>query len=176
MEPTTGKSFWAKPEGKAGMIGLIALGFGALVLWEKIAPVVVAMLANTLTAIVLLVAIIAIVWIAYSYHKLFTWAFRLLMRKLTELVITIDPIGVMKEYLSKLRKNWQSMQDEIGKVRGVRIRMEDEVNAQKRATASAVALMQRADKEQNKMQKVLLARKAGRAQDLGDASQPRTHC
>lgn len=160
--PTPGSAFWKKPEGKTGMLGIAALAVAGIFLWGTIAPWVVAMLANTLTALVLAVVIGVIIYVVWNYRKLFAWMFRIVMRWVTELIVTINPIGVMKEYIAQLRKNEMKMQEEIGKVKGVRLKLERTIVDQEKKVENAHRLAKQAQKTGNKMQLALQARKVGR--------------
>ena len=110
------KSFWTRPEGKTGMVA-VALAAGALVYgWGMIVPFVVSMLADTLHMIYLAGILAAVLFIAFSSrtHLLF----RLLMRALTGLIINIDPIGILKDHLSQMRKRRDVMSQQISNVSG----------------------------------------------------------
>src|SRR6266478_5913346 len=96
------KSFWARPEGKTGMI-FIVLAAAALVYgWGMIVPFIVSMLADTLHMIYLASILAAVLFVIFSSrtHLLF----RLLMRWITGMIINIDPIGILKDHLSQMRK------------------------------------------------------------------------
>ena len=110
------KSFWARPEGKTGM-AVIALGAGALVYgWGKIVPFIVSMLADTLHMVYLGAILAAVLFVLFSSrtHLLF----RLLMRAITGMIINIDPIGILKDHLSQMRKRREVMAQQISNVSG----------------------------------------------------------
>jgi hypothetical protein len=110
------KSFWARPEGKTGMI-FIVLAAAALVYgWGMIVPFIVSMLADTLHMIYLAAILAAVLWVIFSSrtHLLF----RLIMRWITGLIIDIDPIGILKDHLSQMRKRRDLMSQQISNVSG----------------------------------------------------------
>src|SRR5262249_51604240 len=110
------KSFWSRPEGKTGMI-FIVLAAAALVYgWGMIVPFIVSMLADTLHMILLAGILAAVLFVIFSSrtHLLF----RLLMRYLTGLIIDIDPIGILKDHLSQMRKRRDVMSQQISNVSG----------------------------------------------------------
>ncbi len=110
------KSFWSRPEGKTGMI-FFALLAGALVYeWAQIVPFIVSMLADTLHMIYLAAILAAVLFVLFSSrtHLLF----RLLMRAITGLIINIDPIGILKDHLSQMRKRREVMAQQISNVSG----------------------------------------------------------
>jgi len=110
------KSFWSRPEGKTGMI-FIVLAAAALVYgWAMIVPFIVSMLADTLHMIYLAAILAAVLWVIFSSrtHLLF----RLIMRWITGLIIDIDPIGILKDHLSQMRKRRDLMSQQISNVSG----------------------------------------------------------
>lgn len=110
------KSFWSRPEGKTGMI-FIVLAAAALVYgWGMIVPFIVSMLADTLHMIYLAAILGAVLFVIFSSrtHLLF----RLLMRWITSLIIDIDPIGILKDHLSQMRKRRDLMSQQISNVSG----------------------------------------------------------
>jgi hypothetical protein len=110
------KSFWSRPEGKTGMI-VIVLAAAALVYgWGMIVPFIVSMLADTLHMIYLAAILAAVLFVLFSNrtHLLF----RLLMRWITGLIVNIDPIGILKDHLSQMRKRRDVMSQQISNVSG----------------------------------------------------------
>src|SRR6201998_2102727 len=110
------KSFWSRPEGKTGMI-FIGLAAAAVVYgWGMIVPFIVSMLADTLHMIGLAAILAAVLFLIFSSrtHLLF----RLLMRAITGMIINIDPIGILKDHLSQMRKRRDVMSQQISNVSG----------------------------------------------------------
>jgi len=110
------KSFWSRPEGKTGMI-FLGLGAAALLYgWAKIVPFIVSMLADTLHMALLAAGLAAVLFVLFSSrtHLLF----RLLMRAITGMIINIDPIGILKDHLSQMRKRREVMAQQISNVSG----------------------------------------------------------
>jgi len=110
------KSFWARPEGKTGMI-FIVLAAAALVYgWGQIVPFIVSMLADTLHMVYLAAILGAVLFVLFSSrtHLLF----RLIMRWITGLIIDIDPIGILKDHLSQMRRRRDVMSQQISNVSG----------------------------------------------------------
>ncbi len=113
---TTLKSFWSRPEGKTGAI-LLAGGAGGLVYgWGRIVSFLVAMMADTLHLAMLVVAFGALLYVVFSPRT--HMVFRLLSRALTGLIIEIDPIGILKDRLSQMRKRRDEMKTRIDEVQG----------------------------------------------------------
>lgn len=110
------KSFWSRPEGKTGIIVLVLAAGGLIYTWGTIVPWIVKMLADTLHMTYLAGILAAVLFVIFSRrtHLLF----RLLMRAITGLIINIDPIGILKDYLSQMRKRRDVMSQQISNVRG----------------------------------------------------------
>src|SRR5260370_11907528 len=110
------KSFWSRPEGKTGMIFIALAAAAAVYGWAQIVPFIVSMLADTLHMIYLAGIIAAVLFVIFSSrtHLLF----RLLMRWITGMIINIDPIGILKDHLSQMRKRRDVMSQQISNVSG----------------------------------------------------------
>jgi uncharacterized membrane protein len=94
----------------AGAIGLAAWGWGSIV------PFVLTMMEDTIHLALLVVGAIAAGAILLSprTHLLF----QLAMNKLTGIIITIDPIGILENHLKELRKRREKLDDQIHSVSG----------------------------------------------------------
>jgi predicted nucleic acid-binding Zn-ribbon protein len=110
------KSFWSRPEGKTGMIFIVLLAAALVYGWGMIVPFIVSMLVDTLHMIGLAAILAAVLFLLFSsrVHLLF----RLLMRAITGLIINIDPIGILKDHLSQMRKRRDVMSQQISNVSG----------------------------------------------------------
>ncbi len=110
------KSFWSRPEGKTGMIFIVLAAAAAVYGWAQIVPFIVSMLADTLHMVYLAAMLAAVLFVIFSSrtHLLF----RLLMRWITGLIIDIDPIGILKDHLSQMRKRRDVMSQQISNVSG----------------------------------------------------------
>jgi hypothetical protein len=120
------KSFWSRPEGKTGMI-FIVLAAAALVYgWGQIVPFIVSMLADTLHMVYLAAILGAILFVVFSSRT--HLMFRLLMRAITGMIINIDPIGILKDHLSQMRKRRDVMSQQISNVSGQIQYLKDIIN------------------------------------------------
>jgi hypothetical protein len=110
------KSFWSRPEGKTGMIFIVLAAAAIVYGWGMIVPFIVSMLADTLHMIYLAAILAAFLFVIFSSrtHLLF----RLLMRAITGMIINIDPIGILKDHLSQMRKRRDVMSQQISNVSG----------------------------------------------------------
>jgi len=119
---TTGgstRSWFEKPEGKVGGIALILiiglLGFG----FVQALPFLVAAAASTLQLILMLLAIGAITMFFLhptSRNFLFT-LYKVVFKLLTGMVITLDPLLILQDYIDQLKNNLVTMKEQIDKVK-----------------------------------------------------------
>lgn len=86
-------SNWEKPGGKTGMVVLGLLGAGGLMLFYKALPFLITLASNTLYLGLLLGLIAGIIYLLCDpkFRKICSATYFMLMRKLTGLVIEIDP-------------------------------------------------------------------------------------
>lgn len=123
MNQIVNKSFWEKPEGKTGGLVLIALAATLLLVgWYFILPFLITLLANTLLAGVLAAVLITILFVVTNKHfqMVVSHIFKRSMFKLTDAIIVIDPIGVLRvrvanmwERVSKMTEVKQNLSKQI---------------------------------------------------------------
>jgi hypothetical protein len=120
------KSFWSRPEGKTGMIFIVLAAAAAVYGWAQIVPFIVSMLADTLHMVYLAAILGAILFVVFSSRT--HLMFRLLMRAITGMIINIDPIGILKDHLSQMRKRRDVMSQQISNVSGQIQYLKDIIN------------------------------------------------
>lgn len=116
IEAESKKGFWKRPEGVTGMIFLIAIlaAIGLAGYWVFL----------NLTSILSLAAgILALGAVLYmvldpKMRNLVSYLYKSAMRKITGFFITIDPIGILKNYIDDLEDNLRKMSKQIGNIRG----------------------------------------------------------
>src|SRR5271157_2595345 len=120
METTNVKSFWKRPEGKPGMVVLIAMiGFGCYFLY-KFLPYLITLLQNTLYAGFLIGVIVAIIAIVSDkrFRITISYLFKGLMRAFTGIVIELNPIAILETYVEKLQTKIFKMNEQLGLLEG----------------------------------------------------------
>ena len=156
------KSFWRRPEGTTGMIIPAVLIVVGIFFWGKIVPFLVKAAENTLYLIGLLV-LIAVTVTILSDKKFRAMAFNVyksLMRFITSLFVKIDPIGIMKNYVDRLRETQRKIIDNINKLRGVIKGLEQEIHENERSKEQALKESSFARKDSQVMMSALRARQA----------------
>lgn len=169
---TEQKSWLSKPEGKFGTVFTVALlaagGITVLYFWGLILPWLIAMLMNTLTALALagVLAIIGVLIFTPQWRNLFFYAYKSMMRGLTGLFIEIDPIGILKTYVSNLRKRLEEMDVSIGNLKGQiqKLAVQMSKNEENRIASLKRAEMAHRQGDESRNVFVLQSRQAGRLQ------------
>ena len=114
------RSWFDKPEGKFGAIGLVAIvALLAVGSWFAL-PFILILLQNTLHTLFLLGAIgfILALVIHPASRNFFCMAYKMIFKGLTSVFIQIDPIMILKDYVQQLYANLEEMSKQIGMVKG----------------------------------------------------------
>lgn len=89
------KSFWDKPQGTTGMIGIGLLVFGAGYLLLSNAAWLAAAMSNLTTAVFLGIGLFSLIWILSDpkVRTLIWYFYKSMVEKITGVFVEIDPIG-----------------------------------------------------------------------------------
>ena len=160
----TPKKFWERPEGMPGMIVLALMIIGGGALLFAALPFIITLLQNTLYAAGLAIALAALVYIVSDkrFRTLVSYGFKSLMRKITSIYKTIDPIGILNNYIDDLEDDLVSMDKQIQNLKGQMRRLGNAITSNEENRKQNLQLAGRAHKEGKQAQFVLSARKAGR--------------
>lgn len=164
MNNAPAKSFWEKPEGKTGVLVIVLLGAAAAVGLYWALPFLIALAANTLTLMGLLAAIAAILYLVMNkqFRLNVSMLFKITMRAMTGMIINIDPIAILKNYVRDLYENLEEMNTQLGNLKGVMIRLKRKMDEIKDEIDKHMRLAQTATKKNNKQQAILNNRAAER--------------
>jgi len=162
------KSFWSKPEGKTGAIFLLAMagliGFGVLSIGI---PAILAFLGGALGKVALLgtLGILIFMGIDSRSRNLVSYMYQSIMRKITSLFVTIDPMGILKNYISDLEKNLKKMGKQIANLKGQMRNLKTQLNNNNKEIEQNLAIARKAKQVGNEKQLVLSTRKAARLKE-----------
>lgn len=123
------RSFWSRPEGILGLVVILAAAGVGLVYFNQILEFLIRVVSNTLHLAFLLGALALLVFLLTS-RDIRTGAFFLfktLMRKLTGLVIQLDPIAILKIYVDDLKQKRQKMQGQIDTLAGQLVKLNKKI-------------------------------------------------
>ena len=158
------RSFWERQEGFTGQVVGVALVTGAGVLLYKALPYIIALLENTIYAAALGVAAIALFFVITDkrFWRLGAWAYMSAMRRITQIFVEIDPIGIMKNYIEDLKKKLADMNGRISRLSGMIRACKEEIRQNDQAKSGALGLVSEAKKKGLTMVAAAQSRKAGR--------------
>ena len=162
------KSFWKRPEGITGLLFLGALiaGGGYLlstVNWGAIFASTL-YLAGTLAVL----GVVAYMILDPKMRGLISYMYKSIMRGLTGLFVTLDPIGILKNYIEDLEDNLVKMRSQIGKLRGQMRKMHGLMQTNKEEIQKQMKLASAAKQKGMDQQMVLASRKAARLKESNE--------
>ena len=164
------KSFWSRPEGTTGAIFGLAVLAGVGYLIASNITFLIGLAANTLTLALMIVALVAILYMVLDpkMRTLIWYMYKSVMRWVTGMFVTIDPIGILKNYIEDLEDNLGKMRKQIGVLRGQMRQMTTLIEDNNKEIESNMRLAAVA-RDQDKDQQMLLAsRKAARLKESNE--------
>jgi len=124
------RSFWSRPEGLLGLVVVAGLFGTGLYYYNEIVKFLIDVARNTLHLAFLLGALALVIFLVTSRDirtGLF-FLFKTLMRKITGLVIQLDPIAILKIYIEDLKQKRQKMQGQIDTLAGQMVKLNKKIN------------------------------------------------
>jgi predicted nucleic acid-binding Zn-ribbon protein len=164
------KSFWSRPEGTTGAIFGLAILAGVGYLIASNITFLIGLAANTLTLALMIVALVALLYMVLDpkMRTLIWYMYKSVMRWVTGMFVTIDPIGILKNYIEDLEDNLAKMRKQIGVLRGQMRQMTTLIEDNNKEIESNMRLAAVA-RDQDKDQQMLLAsRKAARLKESNE--------
>lgn len=158
------KSFWERKEGMFGMAitASIVMGLGYIAMY--LLPFIIVMLTNTIQTIFLagiLLTIFALVTngtiqnVVWNLFKSFT-------RGVASLFVTVDPVGIVKNYIFDLKEKRYEMNDNIKDLKVHARKLDQTIQVNKAEIVTTLKLAQKAKSDKNEGEFRLRTRKAGR--------------
>ena len=164
------KSFWQKPEGTTGFLFLAGiLGAGGYLLF-KYSSAILAMLSNTLGIVALLGILGIIIYMVLDpkWRTLVSYMYKSVMRWVTGIFVTIDPIGILKNYISDLQDNLTKMGTQIGGLKGQMRKLITIVEENNKEITNSMLIAKKAKEQNNESAMLLASRKAARLQESNE--------
>lgn len=167
------KSFWRRPEGVTGSIFLIAILAGLGYVLYIALPMLITLVSNVLylTAMILVLGAIIYMVLDPKMRALVGYMYKSIMRKITSMFVTIDPIGILKNYVDDLEKNLRKMSQQIGNIRGQMRKLKTLMENNTAEMENSLKLAQRAKDQGIQNQMVLSSRKAARLKETNEKYQ-----
>jgi phage shock protein A len=164
------KSFWSRPEGTTGTIFLLGiLGALGFVLF-KYSAAILAFASNTLGLVITLLALGAIIYMVLDpkMRALVSYLYKSTMRWITGLFVTIDPIGILKNYIEDLEDNLRKMGTQIGNLKGQMRKLKTIVEDNNKEITQNMLIAKKAKEQGNQQAMLLSSRKAARLQESNE--------
>lgn len=126
-QPT--KSFWSKPEGITSLFFLAAIGAFGLYYFNIILEFLIKVTSNTLYLGGLLAILGLFIFLITSkdVRTAVFFLFKMLMRNITGIVVQLDPIAIMKIYISDLREKREQMSKQIDILAGQLVKLNKKI-------------------------------------------------
>jgi hypothetical protein len=164
---TKPKSFWEKPEGTtATVVNVVAVAGGGIALFTFL-PAIVALMSNLFWACTFGIGTFALVFISLDkkFRNLAWYGYSSAMRFVTSWFVTIDPIGILKNYMEYLSKNLETMNQQISGLKGQMVRLKGIIDGNKDDMENSLKLAAKAKEKSDTKNIVLQTRQAGRLQN-----------
>ena len=161
------KSFWTRPEGITGAIFLMAGVFLLTRLVMGSIGALVAAFSTPLGMAAMLGALGVIFFIALDgkARNLVWYMYKSVMRWITGIFVQIDPIGILKSYVSELQSNLRKMRKQINRLRGQMQKLKEMIVNNQKAIQTNMQLASKARKSNKEAVMILKSRKAGRLKE-----------
>jgi predicted nucleic acid-binding Zn-ribbon protein len=101
-------------------------------------------------------------------RNLVWYMYKSVMRWVTGIFVTIDPVGILKSYVDSLQDNLGKMSKQIGNLQGQMRSMQNLMEGNKREIDASMKLASQAKIQNNEPQIVLHTRKAARLQESNE--------
>jgi hypothetical protein len=164
------KSFWKRPEGVTGTIFLIAILAALGFVLVNALPTLIALASNVLYLALMILVLGAIIYMVLDpkMRTLVGYMYKSIMRKLTSMFVTIDPIGILKSYVDDLEDNLRKMSTQIGNIRGQMRKLKTLMEDNASEIDNNLKLAQKAKEQDMQNQMVLSSRKAARLKETNE--------
>jgi len=164
------KTFWEKPEGKTGAFFLIAILGGLGYVLYKFSAQILLMLQNTLGIVALMAILGVIIYMVLDpkWRTLVSYMYKSFMRWITGIFVTIDPIGILKNYISDLENNLNKMGTQLGNLKGQMRKLISMVEENNKEINTNLIIAKKAKEQNNENAMLLSSRKAARLQEANE--------
>jgi len=161
------KSFWSRPEGTTGALFLLGI-FGALgyVLFTYSAQILT-IISTTIGLVASLLVLGAIIYMVLDpkMRTLVSYMYKSVMRWITGVFVTIDPIGILKNYIDDLKDNLKKMSNQIGSLKGQMRRLKTIVEENNKEIEKNMLIARKAKEMGDQKSMMLSSRKAARLKE-----------
>lgn len=161
------KTFWERPEGITGQIvGVAAIGAAGYGLYIVL-PAIIRLLENVIYAALLGTAAVALAYVFTDrrFWRLGSYLYQSLMRKITQVFVEIDPIGIMQTYAAELERKLSVMGSRIAALSGLMRSCQEEIRKNERIRSQSLLMVKEATRAGKTLVVAEESRQAGRMQE-----------
>ncbi|MEM8525689.1 MAG: hypothetical protein AAGG68_13690 [Bacteroidota bacterium] len=164
------KSFWSRPEGVTGMIFMGGLIVGAGYLLVTFGAAILAALKTTIGIVVALSVLVLLIYMILDprMRTLVSYMYKSVMRWITGIFVTLDPIGILKNYISDLEDNLRKMSKQIGALRGQMRKLKNTIDKNGKDINMNIKMASKAKEQGKQQQMILSSRKAARLKETNE--------
>jgi len=161
------KSFWSRPEGTTGALFLLGIIGGAGFLLFKYSAAILLALGNLFGIIAMLLVLGAVIFMVLDpkMRTLVGYMYKSIMRWITGVFVTIDPIGILKNYIDDLKDNLKKMSSQIGSLKGQMRKLKTIVGDNNGEINKQMAIARKAKQLGDQKNMMLSSRKAARLKE-----------
>lgn len=161
------KSFWSRPEGTTGALFLAAIvgGLGYLVLSNLTWLIQAASGLLGLVGMIAVLGVIIYMVLDPKARTLISYMYKSVMRWITGIFVTIDPIGILKNYIDDLKNNLKKMSTQIGALKGQMRKLKTIVGDNNKEIENNMAIARKAKQLGDQKSMMLSSRKAARLKE-----------
>lgn len=149
MSTQVSKSFWARPEGKMGLLFLLPVL--ALLVWGGVAllPFVLIALQNTIMTVALgfVALVMAVVLLDPKFWSRLGALYAIAMRWFTSFIVELDPIAIIKSHLETLKESLVKMDDQLNLLKGQEKKLQNEILANSKEIETSLSRARLADQK-----------------------------
>lgn len=161
------KSFWSRPEGTTGALFLAAIvgGLGYLVFTNMADLISFVGAGIGLVASILVLGALIYMVLDPKMRTLVGYMYKSIMRWVTGVFVTIDPVGILKNYIDDLKDNLKKMSSQIGSLKGQMRKLKTIVADNNKDIEKNMAIARKAKQMGDQKNMMLSSRKAARLKE-----------
>lgn len=161
------KTFWERPEGVTGGIFLAGIILALGIITVKSLAFVIGALTSGVGLIVSLLVLGTIIFTALDpkARNLVWYMYKSTMRYITGIFVKMDPIAILKGYVSDLKENLRKMNRQISMLRGQMHKLQELILNNRKEIQSNLSLASQAKETDKQAIMILKSRKAGRLKE-----------
>jgi hypothetical protein len=155
---------WEKPGGTLGMIVAgLAVGGGCILLY-KILPFLISLTTNLLTLTLLVLALAGIGFLITNkrFRQTCSMLYFMVMRKITGLIIEIDPIAIVENKVKEMKKKILDIERQMGSLNGLNKQNERKIEEKKRQLQNEIDRLNEYNKNNRRAEAGVAERQAVR--------------